>query len=409
MRKAFHMAADRCGKQDHGKNTANMHVSLIRLPRAQFLAPSILLWFATCAHAAKEEETLFGPKYVLNRFKDSNCNERATGQGSTQSWTRVVGATACYELTTGYLCPYRCIYKFGCDYDTGSGVIVRKEAELSCDSRTADVRPFAPQLYWPEVGSLFTGSCVRDGQGNYLQFSQPLESSQYPNCSLQGEVEPGTGSGPDQYIASYNLTFYEDMKCQIEYNVTTKKERTSSLLQFKKFRGGASCFDQVDLTPGGERADENKNWGFICGNLDMVGNGLLIQQFKNPKCTTLVDTLSWKNVYYSMNFPDTMRLLNGHCVRWGMFSAKFDRPWNETHYPHCQSYSCRDGPCTGGRIKDPNNTIGSQFGGSIRTSGADPAHPRSTSSAWKRTASFWLTALITMLLVRTFPRDGLMY
>jgi len=332
---------------------------------------------------------LFGSKSVLQRFKDQKCKTiDNSGQGITQAWVLIPGTDACYDLTQGYQCTYRCIVKLACQYDTGSGVIIREMDDQDCTGLGKNVRPFAPHLYWLQAKGIFEGECVSDGAGKYLQFFSKLGAGTYPDCSSMGDLQPGADAGALMYETSYNLQFYGDTSCDAPYQVSTYSDRPTSAFEFKLYRGAMHCYDMNDATPRGNSTARDinynmTNWRFVCGNTDMVGNGIMIEGYTTPKCTGRTSgAQQWKDVFYPMNFPDTMELLQGKCVRWGLYSAKFDRRLDPAHYPDCKSWSCKDPkmPCTGGRVTDPSSTVGTMYRGEIRTSGGDPAWPLSSSN-----------------------------
>jgi len=343
-------------------------------------------------------------KSVLQRYKDSKCRTLDTGSGVTQAWLQTEGSSLCYDLTQGYQCSYRCVFKLDCAYDTGSGVIIRVMSSTSCSGDGTSNRPFASHLYWLQAKALFQGSCTSDGSGKYIKFAAPLPD--YPDCSTTGDVEPGADDALLKYEATYTLQFYKDTSCKTKYEVTTYSDRQTSTFEFNLWRGAQYCYDMDDITARDNSSSRvvdysMLNWRFVCGNIDSVGNGIMIEGFEDEPCTgRSTGTQRWKDVFYPMNFPDTSDLLEGKCVRWGKYSAKFNSAWNTDHYPNCQSWSCSDPSlaCTGGRVTDPNSDVGTIYSGSITSSGGNPAATVAAASV-RRSEAGLMTALGYFLIL----------
>lgn len=319
---------------------------------------------------------LFGPKSVLERFKDAQCTIRDSGTGSTQSWTRIPSARNCYQLTAGMLCNMLCVYQLACQYDIRSGVTASLMADSTCSGTPQQVVPFASQLYWLQAESFFRGGCVSDGNNKYLRFSSATAyPAQWPDCSSYGQVEPGAVGGPTSYAASYTMQFYADSSCNQAYQVTASSSRPTSTFTFKQFRGAQYCYDMVDATDRSNLTARNVdysmlNWRFVCGNVDQVGNGIMIQAYSDPRCSgRATQAQNWEVVFYPMNFPTVQGLLNGRCTRFGAETVKFDRALDAMDYPDCSSAACSQGLCTGGRVQSPTDTSGTLYMGPLRSSG----------------------------------------
>jgi len=351
----------------------------------------LLLASAQAQFGTETGPQLFGPKNVLVKYKDPKCSKEVDGQGSTQSWTRVPGAGNCYELTMGMLCPFRCTVNLGCQFDTGSGVIVdRFSSGSSCQgSALGSPEPFASHLYWLEAEMLFLGGCVSAGNGDsdgYLKFQSPLTPGFFPNCSRFGAVMPGADPTAFLYESLYTLQFYRDLSCQEPYVWDRFSDRPTSRFIWRLYRGAQYCYDMVDATPRPEGTPKStefdiNNWRMGCGNQDSKGPGTEIKQYVGPKCTSgETSPMQWKDVFYPMNFPGLMDLLGGKCVLWGKYRVKFDRPFSKEDYPDCSDYACKEGFCSGGRIRAEDDVRGEVYSGSIRTSGADPALAASASA-----------------------------
>lgn len=326
---------------------------------------------------------LFGPKNVLVRYRDRNCRNPTSGQGSTQSWTRVVGPKGCYEITTGMLCFFRCIVKLTCQYDTGSGVLINEMEDLSCKGAPKNTKPFAQDLYWMQAQNLFEGGCEPDGTGYYVRFEKPLDREHWPDCGRYGAVAPGEDASAQLFEATYTLQFYSDLECAEEYVVDAYSDRPTSRFSWKLYRGVQYCYDMVDATPRSNLSARPTNfdilnWRMVCGNLDSIGNGIMIQGYVGPKCTGgSTGAESWMNVFFPMNYPALIRFLQGGCTLWGKYRVKFDRALDPMHFPDCYDWACRRGACAGGRIRDAADKTGSVYSGDIKTSGGDPADARS--------------------------------
>lgn len=333
-------------------------------------------------------------KSVLNRYKDRNCQRLDSGQGSVQSWTRVVGGQYCYELTKGLHCGFRCHIRLRCEFDTHSGIMVDEMDDDSCQqSAVKSTGGFAmtPHLYWLEARGLFRGDCVSDGNGKFVRFENPaIAYEHFPNCEQYGAVMPGVDATAYLFTSIYTLQFYADLACQEPYVVDTYSDRPTSAYEWRLYRGAQYCYDMVDATPRPNGTPVSAefdilNWQMACGNQDLYGNGIMVAGFSDPKCGgRSTQAQKWKDVFYPMNFPGTMDLLRGRCTIWGKYRVKFDRAFDTFHYPDCESWSCKDGPCSGGRVRDSSDRTGQVYDGSIRTSGGDPADAR---SLWNVSAS----------------------
>jgi len=300
----------------------------------------------------------------------------------------------CYQLTQGMLCTYMCVFKLACQYDTGSGVVIKEMDDLTCGEPARSISPFATQLYWSEARNLFRGDCVHMGAGQYMSFSEPLDPLHWPDCSSFGEVAPGEAGGPQTYEADYTLQFYQDLECREEYQVSTYGERPTSRFTFKLYRGAQHCYDMVDVTPRGNVSSRDLgfdmlNFRFVCGNVNGNGNGIMIEAYDGPKCTGRVSApQTWAETFYPMNYPDTIGLVRGNqCTRWGRFRVKMEAPFGPRHLPDCEEWACTTGACAGGTVRDADDKRGQIYDAQIRSSGGSPEDKRSLESFNPRATS----------------------
>jgi len=228
----------------------------------------------------------------------------------------------------------------------------------------------AEHLTWVDAEGLFSARCTlmyEDPRGRsslWMKFSHmfqqglvPVDGG-YPNCSSYRDVGEGEDL-PDEakYQAEYTLQFYEDNECLFEYQVDGNGASPDySRFQWKIQRGAEYCYDFRDSTErynftARHQDKEILNFKLECGNEDFVGNGIMIRRHSADTCLGgTMQPQTWRLTFAPMNFPNVKKMFDGECVRWNMHFVKFDRAWDETHYPNCKDYSCTGGSCAGDRI-----------------------------------------------------------
>jgi len=312
----------------------------------------ILLLVAVRCHAQTDVT------FVLQRYTDSACTQLRTDVNSQQSWKRLGDSTFCYDITSGFACEFGCVLRLKCEYGSGSGVLLEFMPQKTCVGMAERSRYMAEDWSWLKANSFFNGQCTPDLDGQtFLRFDRPWGKVNYPNCSIQGSVAAGSDDNPDAFQGHYYLQLYTDNLCTEEHIPTAISMQTASKYQWRVHRGAEFCYDSLDVTPHNPnitaRVSKNHlmNYRLLCRNIDQVGNGVMIEQFRERACAGRADApQTWRTVFTPMNFPALTKLLQGKCVRWKSMYAKFDRSWASSHFPDCGDYACKEGLCAGGRI-----------------------------------------------------------
>ncbi|CAJ1348021.1 unnamed protein product [Effrenium voratum] len=246
----------------------------------------------------------------------------------------------------------------------------------------------ARHLTWLGAVDLFNGQCTPTGDGAVLKFCPEVAS--YPDCSAQGAVDIGEGLDI-AYEARYEMQrlgavrFYTDKSCQDPYQVVAlqtlaaRQKNSRGTFQYNKYqwrvyRGSQHCLDYRDATRFATSKPEQVinqdvlNFKLMCGNMDGLGNGILVRQHSGSVCSGTAGTSEyWRDVFYPMNLYGVQDFFSAECVPWGNMFVKFDMPWSSLHYPDCSQYACKSGYCSGGRLQAPY-TGSTPYMGEIRGS-----------------------------------------
>eukprot|EP00933_Yihiella_yeosuensis_P006820 TRINITY_DN111630_c0_g1_i1.p1 TRINITY_DN111630_c0_g1~~TRINITY_DN111630_c0_g1_i1.p1 ORF type:complete len:406 (-),score=57.33 TRINITY_DN111630_c0_g1_i1:79-1221(-) len=316
---------------------------------------SLLLFLSLASDVVR----LTTAQIVLQRYVDVNCTQLSSGEGTQQSWQRGgPPGEACYNVNAGLHCNFRCNLKMACDYGTGSGITLEEYSNPSCLGTGQNKRSFAQHLNWQQGKAFLQGACTPEGPGKttYLKFNKPIET--YPDCSSYGAAAAASGALEVSYEGSYYMQFYIDNLCTQEFVPNPKSPQTYSRMQWKIQRGAKHCFDYLDATPRGNNSARDlgvgtKNFKMICGNSDGWGNGIMTRKFQGAACTgTGTNPEEWAATFYQMNKLAIKDLFKAKCVKWGSLWVKMHKPWKTTHFPDCESFACKTGFCSGGRLQN---------------------------------------------------------
>jgi len=261
--------------------------------------------------------------------------------------------------------------KLSCEYATGSGIIVEDYGtDTTCQSTMPTTKPLASHLTWLGAVDWFNGVCTSDGNGKWMKFNKPV--TDYPDCSAQGAVDIGEGANV-AYEERYFMQFYTDRDCTSQYQATAFSAFQYNRFEWRVYRGSQHCLDYVDASarPDNWTAavinQDVKNFKLMCGNMDGLGNGILVRRHSGPVCSGgSSDSQYWRDVFYPMNLYGVEDFFAGECVEWSSMFVKFDKPWDSLHYPDCSQFACKSGYCSGGRLQQPY-TGASAYTGDIRT------------------------------------------
>jgi len=338
-----------------------------------------------------------GDNYVLKKYQDAACTRMMRGTGSQQSWKRIGGMHShCYHVMTGFACQFTCFMRMRCQYGSGSGVVLEDMSDNTCTGEANGRRPLASDWTWLKAKGFFDGSCTQLDVSTWMRFVNPLGSQGYPDCESEGAVATVGETSPNAFQADYVLQFYRDGACTDEYAPTTYSTQTSSRFRWRVHRGVQHCYDYVDETPQSNSSTSRLipqsiyNFNLVCGNTDMTGNGIRIKRNDGRVCSGRASALEdWRAVFYPMNFPTASQLFRGQCVRWGTYFVKFDKAFEQAHYPDCTNWACASGFCAGGRV---GVSVWRPFAGSISTL------PSSTSDAVRGCPLMWHYAMVLLCM-----------
>jgi len=320
---------------------------------------------------------------VVERFTDRRCTTLDTdeqSEGIQQSWMPPQTETSfCYEVTVGLGCALgQCAIKLTCDYATGSGVVLEEYADSTCSRRMMRSSPMATHLTWLQAYGFLSGaSCTQFGS-KYFKFAGPDRGGAgglpyIPDCSAQGAVDASDLGTSGSYEETYHMTLYSDPHCEHIYEIPEFGTVQSNRWSFKVHRGVQHCLDFNDATERGEETSsvinqDINNFQFVCGNLDGLGNGVMMRRYTGMACSGLVgESEYWRDVWEPINVVMLRQLLNAECVNIGSSLAyKMDKQWNAAHYPNCETYACQSGYCSGGSPEKVYTGAG-PYAGDIRT------------------------------------------
>jgi len=329
-------------------------------------------------------ELILAQNPVVQRFTDRRCQNLDSdekSEGIQQSWMPPpTSASYCYEVTVGLGCALgQCAIKLTCDYATGSGIVLEEYADSACASAVIRTSPMALHLTWLEALSFLSGeSCTQFGS-KYFKFAGEdiggVGGIPYiPDCSAQGAVDASDLGTSASYEETYYMTLYSDPLCEYVYEIPEYGVVQSNRWSFKVHRGVQHCLDYNDATDRGDNSSSTvinqdiNNFQFVCGNLDGLGNGVMIRRYSGQACSGSVgDSEYWRDVWEPINVADLRKLLNAECVNIGSSEAyKMDKPWLPAHYPNCETYACSTGYCSGGSPEKRYTGAGPYYG-DIRT------------------------------------------
>eukprot|EP00435_Cladocopium_sp_Y103_P036934 s1998_g9.t1 len=190
--------------------------------------------------------------------------------------------------------------------------------------------PLAKHLTWQGALNFFNGQCTPTGDGKYMSFNKPVDS--HPDCSAQGAVDVGEGADV-AYEERYYMQFYNDNGCQNPNQmaeISLRMQRTQGTFQYNKYqwrvyRGSQHCLDYVDAS---ERAanftaavinSDINNFKLMCGNMDGLGNGVLVRQHQGSVCSGISqDAVYWRD----LNHGSTAEAFYGKSVSFRQTSSR---------------------------------------------------------------------------------------